>query len=67
MEVRQILAHIDRSTAKGARAAALILLGYAAALRCSELAALTLADLEPRPGGLLLHLLATKTDPDRRG
>lgn len=38
---------IDRSTAKGARDAALIPLGFASALRVSELSALTQADLEP--------------------
>ncbi|PVG83396.1 integrase [Nocardioides gansuensis] len=66
-EIRQILAAIDRGTVKGARDAAMILLGYAGALRCSELAALTLADLDPQPGGLLLQIRASKTDPDRRG
>jgi integrase len=38
-EIRQILAGIDRGTAKGARDAALILIGFASALRRSELAA----------------------------
>jgi integrase len=42
-------------------------LGFAGALRRSELAALTLADLEPKPDGLLLHVRRSKTDPEARG
>jgi integrase len=66
-EIRQILTGIDRGTPRGARDAALILLGYAAALRISELAALTLNDLEHRPDGLLVTVARSKTDPDARG
>jgi integrase len=66
-DVRQIVTAIDRTTERGVRDSALILLGFAGALRRSELAALTLADLEPKPGGLLLHLRRTKTDPEARG
>lgn len=66
-EVRRIVASIDRDTAKGARDAALILLGFASALRRSELAALTLADIEAKPAGLLLTVRRSKTDPDARG
>jgi integrase len=54
-------------TPQGARDAALILVGFAGALRRSELAALTLADVEAKPAGLLLHLRRSKTDPERRG
>lgn len=61
-EVRQIVEHIDRTTARGARDAAIILLGYASALRRSELAALTLADVEHKPGGVLLTIRRSKTD-----
>jgi integrase len=66
-EINQIVTPIDRSTAKGARDAALILLGFASALRVSELSALTLADLERQPAGLLLHLPRSKTDPEAHG
>lgn len=41
-EIRQIVTGIDRATPKGARDAAIILLGFASALRRSELTALTL-------------------------
>ncbi|MEU0266806.1 tyrosine-type recombinase/integrase [Nocardioides sp. NPDC006303] len=66
-EIRRLLAAIDRDTSAGYRDAAIILLGFAGALRRSELANLTLADLEPKPGGLLLRLRRSKTDPDARG
>jgi integrase len=45
-----------------ARGAALILLGYASAMRRSELAALTLADVEFQPGGVILAVRRSKTD-----
>lgn len=66
-DVRQIVTAIDRTTDRGVRDTALLLLGFAGALRRSELAALTLADLEPKPGGLLLHLRRSKTDQEARG
>jgi len=66
-DIRRILNAIDRTTPRGARDAALILLGFSSALRRSELAALTLADLETKPAGLLLTVPQSKTDPDRRG
>ena len=50
-DIRNMLAHIDRTTVKGTRDASLILLGFASALRRSELAALTMADIEARPAG----------------
>jgi integrase len=66
-EIRQIVTPIDRTTPKGARDAALILLGFASALRRSELTALTLADVEAKPDGVLLHVHRSKTDPDGHG
>jgi integrase len=66
-ELRQIVTAIDRSTVFGARDAAIILLGYASALRTGELAALTVADLEPKPGGLLVHVRRSKTDHEGAG
>jgi integrase len=66
-EIRQIVGRIERETPQGARDAALILLGFASALRRSELAALTLADIETNSAGLLLTIRRSKTDPDRRG
>ena len=66
-EITAIAAAIDPTTLAGARDRALVLLGYASALRPGELAALTLADLQAQPGGLLLHLRRSKTDQEARG
>ncbi len=66
-DIRTIVESIDRSTALGARDAALILLGFASALRRSELAALTLVDVEFQPGGVLLTIRRSKTDQDADG
>lgn len=66
-EIRQMLAGIDRGNLKGIRDAAVILLGFASALRRSELADLDLADLETKPDGLLVHIRQSKGDPEKRG
>lgn len=66
-DIRRIVEHIDRDTARGARDAALILLGYASAMRRSELAALTLGDVEFQPGGVLLTIRRSKTDQHADG
>lgn len=66
-DIRTIVESIDRSTALGARDAALILLGFASALRRSELAALTLVDVEFQPGRVLLTIRRSKTDQDADG
>ncbi|MDF1605813.1 hypothetical protein [Nocardioides sp. YIM 152315] len=50
-ELHQILARLDPDRPGDARDAAIILLGYAGALRRSELAALALADIEHHPTG----------------
>ena len=51
----------------GIRDAAIILLGYASAMRRAELVALDLADVEPKPAGLLLHVRRSKTDQEGHG
>ncbi|MPZ93886.1 MAG: tyrosine-type recombinase/integrase [Propionibacteriales bacterium] len=66
-EIRQIVAGIDRTTPIGIRDAAIILLGYASALRRAELVALTLADVEHKPAGLLLHIRRSKMDQEGHG
>lgn len=66
-EIRQMLTGIDRTTIKGVRDAAVILLGFASALRRSELADLNLDDVEPKPEGLLVHVRQSKGDPEKRG
>lgn len=66
-EIRQTVTGIDRTTPIGIRDAAIILLGYASAMRRAELVALTLADVEPQPAGLLLHIRRSKTDQEGFG
>jgi integrase len=66
-DLRQILASVDRASAKGARDAAIILLGFASAVRVSELVGLTLADVEYKPAGLLLAIHRSKTDQEALG
>jgi len=45
----------------------LLLLGFAGAMRRSELASIDLADVDQVPEGLLVHLRHSKTDQDRKG
>jgi integrase len=66
-ELRQILARIDRTRPIGVRDTAIMLLGYAGALRRSELTELTLADVEHKTAGLLLTLRRSKTDQEGSG
>lgn len=66
-DLRQILGPVDRAGAKGARDAAIILLGFASALRVSELVGLTLADVDYKPAGLLLAIHRSKTDQEALG
>lgn len=54
-------------TLTGTRDRALILLGFAAALRRSELVALDVSDLERVPDGIIVHVRRSKTDQDGAG
>jgi integrase len=55
-ELRRVIGHIDQTRPIGVRDTAINLLGYAGALRRSELVALTLADVEHQTAGLLLTI-----------
>lgn len=66
-EVRQMVSAIDATSLRGARDAALVLLGYAAALRRSELAALRVKDLLPRAAGLVVVVRRSKGDQEGKG
>lgn len=70
-EIRRMIDRLDQSADIPATAIvrdrALLLLGYAAALRRSELVALTCADVEEHEGGLVVTLRASKTDQEGRG
>jgi integrase len=66
-EVGQVVGGIDRATPIGIRDTAIILLGFASALRRSELVALRLDDITHHPDGLTLTVRQSKTDPHSRG
>jgi integrase len=66
-EVRRIVAGIDTSSLRGLRDRAIILLGYAAALRRSEIAALDVADLTWRAKGVVVRLRSSKSDQEAAG
>ena len=51
----------------GKRDRALLLLGFAAALRRSELVGLVVADLERTESGLIVHIRRSKTDQEQEG
>ena len=57
----------DPQTLRGLRDRALLLLGYAAALRRSELVALDVEDLTERPEGLEVRIARSKTDQEGKG
>ncbi|MBA9067181.1 site-specific recombinase XerD [Methylobacterium sp. RAS18] len=54
-------------TLTGKRDRAVLLLGFAAALRRSEIVGLTVADLERTPDGLFVHIRRSKTDQEGEG
>jgi len=58
---------VQPDTLIGRRNRALLALGFAGALRRSELAMLDVGDLVPQDGGALLTVRRSKTDPDGAG
>lgn len=66
-ELRAMLDRLDPAHPRDARDRALILIGFAGALRRSELVALTLADLVVDADGLRVFIAASKTDPAGTG
>nr|WP_239029303.1 site-specific integrase [Pseudonocardia acidicola] len=65
--LRAILATLDPARLADARDRALLLIGFAGALRRSELAALTVGDLVEDHDGLRVFIARSKTDPDAVG
>jgi integrase len=65
-DLRRIVTALPETTA-GLRDRALLLVGFAAALRRSELVALTVADVETVPEGLRLTIRRSKTDQEGEG
>jgi site-specific recombinase XerD len=66
-QVAQMIATLDLDTLSGLRDRALLLVGYAGAFRCSELAALTRDQLRRSADGYLIQLGRTKDDQEARG
>jgi len=66
-ELLKVIAAIDVTTAAGLRDRALLLTGFALALRRSELVALRVECLEPHPDGMLVTLNRSKTDQHGEG
>lgn len=64
--LRQLLATCDLS-ARGRRDRALLLVGFAAALRRSELVGLCVEDVTPTTQGVQLHIRSSKTDQTGQG
>jgi site-specific recombinase XerD len=66
-DLAAMLEHLDRTTLRGKRDAAMLLLGFAGGLRRSEIVALNLPDLEWRKEGVIVRLRRSKTDQAGRG
>lgn len=66
-ELAQIVTNIDPASRIAVRDRAVLLLGYAAALRPSEIAALHLADISVDSQGILLTIRRSKTDQEGQG
>jgi site-specific recombinase XerD len=62
-----MLKHIPKDTLAGKRDRALLLIGFAAALRRSELVALDIRDVEMVPDGIVIHVRKSKTDQEGQG
>jgi integrase len=62
--IRAMIATLDENTLMGARDRALLLVGFAAALRRSELAALDITDISETADGLKLTIRRSKTDQE---
>ncbi len=65
--LQTMIASIDAESLSGRRDRALLLIGYAAGLRRSELVALEVADIEQLADGLRLTIRRSKTDQEGAG
>ena len=66
-ELGEIVSSIDADTAIGKRDRAILLVGYASAMRPGEVSALNLEDILRKPTGVLINIRRSKTDQDARG
>lgn len=66
-QLRRMLTTLDQHTLAGKRDAAILLVGYAAALRRSEIAALHVHDLTWKSEGLVVRIAKSKADQEGKG
>jgi site-specific recombinase XerD len=66
-EIKQMVDAVEPQTLKGLRDRALLLLGFAGAIRRSELVALDTQHLHERPEGLAVLIASSKTDQEGHG
>lgn len=66
-EIRRLVAVCDSASLRGLRDRALILLGFAGALRRSDLCGLDVRDVAFRPAGLVVTVRRSKGDQDGEG
>jgi integrase len=66
-ELSQILASIDADTAIGKRDRAILLVGYASAMRPGEGSVLDVEDILRKPTGVLINIRRSETDQDAHG
>jgi integrase len=66
-EISQIVSAIDTSLPIGIRDRAVILIGYASAMRPGEVSALDASDIIRKPNGILVTIRRSKTDQEGRG
>src|SRR5258706_13910845 len=65
--IRDMLRRIPLDNLGGKRDRALLLIGFSAALRRSELVALSVVDIETVPEGIVIHVRRGKTDQEGQG
>jgi len=65
--LKRVLGIYVKETPAHRRDKAILLIGFASALRRSEIVALDVADIESAPQGVLLHLARSKTDQQGKG
>ncbi|KAA1399661.1 site-specific integrase [Aeromicrobium ginsengisoli] len=66
-EVRRMLGTLDRATLAGKRDAAILLIGFAGALRRSEISNLRVSDLSFKADGVVVRLRKSKSDQEGAG
>ena len=66
-DIRAALAALDLTTPRGLRDRAVMLVGFAAALRRSEIVGLNVADIGDQPGGLVIRIRRSKGDQEGKG